>query len=410
MRSFVGDEPFEPVRAGGAGPASDATRPHRFWPPLLGLAVTLLHASRSVERSGEVGELMPMLQGIRARLPERGRKALLFAFRLTLAGLAIVLVLLAISDVGDDLGVSTLVFAAPAVLLFIAAGFGRVRLWWAEVRGRLSRLRGPRMRRAPPMRLDIYLSSELAPRAPPSPAPAPIGEGAPDRPPFRILCLYDALREEGPMQKIAGDLGRFGPVYHLGRARDLGVGRDRPPAHARARLLETADHVDAHVAAVLEITVPMVGGAPAGPADAPPPDPLFLCADESWRHAVPTLIDRADVVLVDACGYAAAGAGLSWELGQLIDRVSAQRFVVLLDSEADQETLYVAVRAAWATMSADSPNRRAGAGPVRWVIHEGSEEREPSRLAPVHPATQHAGVAGLLLEGVAVTSAKAPAL
>jgi hypothetical protein len=240
---------------------------------------------------------------------------------------------------------------------------------------------------APPIRIDVYLQRELASLPRPYQAPVSANANIVGLPPVRILYLYNFFSDDSLERKLDGDLRRFGPVYYLGSPRDFGVARGDLAAKVKASLLATPKAFDARLAEVSEAPLPpgdkdlhssshLSGGYP---------DHLFLCNDESWRHAVSTLFERADVVMVDASGYDAARGGLNWEFGQLVDRVPTDRFIVLLDAAADQQALCAAFRSAWAGMRAGSPNDRPDAGPVRWVIHEPLDARGLSTVAPVRP-------------------------
>jgi hypothetical protein len=240
---------------------------------------------------------------------------------------------------------------------------------------------------AAPIRIEVWLQRELPPLTRPYRAPVSAEANILGLPPVRILYLYNFFSSESLERKMDGDLRRFGPVYYLGSPGDFAVAGGRIDETVKASILPTPELFDQRLAQAAETPLApgdkdlkssshFSGGFPAH---------LFLCNDESWRHAVSALFDRADVVFVDACGYDAQRGGLNWEFGQLIDRVGADRFVVLLDTDTDQVALCAAFRSAWGAMRAGSPNDRPDAAPVRWVIHEPLDENGMSTAPVVSP-------------------------
>lgn len=61
----------------------------------------------------------------------------------------------------------------------------------------------------------------------------------------------------------------------------------------------------------------------------------FCCHDDTWRATVATLIDRADVVLMDLRGLDATRGGCAFELEQLAMRMPAERIVLVVDDTTD---------------------------------------------------------------------------
>ncbi len=235
---------------------------------------------------------------------------------------------------------------------------------------------------APPLRLDVYLQDELTrlPKLYLTPVGADLNIIG--LPPRRILYLYNFFSAETLVQKVKGNWRRFGPVYFLGSPGDFSYSHTfdwRIGDSVAASILATPESFDTCLARATDTVLPpghsnltdviyFSGGYPQH---------LFLCNDGSWRHGVRRLFDHAEVVLLDASGYDAQRAGLNWEIGRLIDRVATHNVVVLIDEETNQAALYAAFRAAWLSMERGSPNNRADAGPVRWVLLE--SRREPGQ-------------------------------
>lgn len=83
----------------------------------------------------------------------------------------------------------------------------------------------------------------------------------------------------------------------------------------------------------------------------------FLCTDAAWQAVIRRLCIHVDAVVLDARGYTAKRAGLTWELSHMVELVPAERFVILADITTDMRRVEEALEDAWQTMTADSPNR-----------------------------------------------------
>ena len=101
-------------------------------------------------------------------------------------------------------------------------------------------------------------------------------------------------------------------------------------------------------------------------ADRSFPVHTMLYNDATWTFALDRLVERTTAVLMDLTGFTSEHMGCEYELGLLVDRVDLGR-VVLVTGPATDDALDRTLRAAWATMADDSPNRRADAGPLMIV-------------------------------------------
>lgn len=381
MRSFTGDEPFEPVAGLPPAPGTDAP-----------------------------GEPLSRMRPKDRRLGPLGG-------RIVMGGGSIVLILFAWQSFNSD-GVLTALVVGTFALLW-TAGFVLT-----EVRARQDRKVAALMRAqpalaasnqarrvaaaergvacsAPPLRLDVYLQSEL--QALPGRYLTPVGAelNIIGLPPRRILYLYNFFSPETLLRKVKGSWRRFGPVYYLGNPGDISFEHTFDPAigdKVASAILATPEAFDARFAQANDDVLP-----PGNPTlkdvshlSGGYGQHLFLCSDGSWRHGVGRLFDRADVVLLDASEYDEARAGLNWEIGQLVDRVAMRNVVVLIDERTDQVALCAAFRAAWSAMEDRSPNNRPDAGSVRWVMLQSPREQEsgpPPALAPeADPCGLYAGL------------------
>lgn len=94
----------------------------------------------------------------------------------------------------------------------------------------------------------------------------------------------------------------------------------------------------------------------------------LLCHDNVWKLALDTALKDSDAVVMDLRGFSREHQGATYELGQLVDCVPADRFVLLADKTTDAEFLSATLRQAWEAMAIDSPNRRPLSRPIR-VVH-----------------------------------------
>lgn len=89
------------------------------------------------------------------------------------------------------------------------------------------------------------------------------------------------------------------------------------------------------------------------------------CSDAAWRDALDALVDTTDLVLMDLTSFGEKNQGCAYELGVLIDRVPASRFVLVVDGTTDIRLLTRLLGELWNAMPLTSPNRATDASPVR---------------------------------------------
>jgi hypothetical protein len=92
----------------------------------------------------------------------------------------------------------------------------------------------------------------------------------------------------------------------------------------------------------------------------------ILCANSTWRAAVDRLLDTADLVVLDLSGYTDRRAGTRYELQRVLDRVPAERLIMLADPKSKNKILEEAIADAWARLSVDSPNAAHSPVPL-WI-------------------------------------------
>jgi hypothetical protein len=94
------------------------------------------------------------------------------------------------------------------------------------------------------------------------------------------------------------------------------------------------------------------------------------CSNASWKEALQTLLDAADVVVMDLSSLSEKNRGIAYELGKVLDRIALRRIVFLVDDSTDLELLKQIVAHEWEDMSPDSPNRGVGERTLR-LYHVG---------------------------------------
>ncbi|MEV4019943.1 hypothetical protein AB0J35_56650 [Nonomuraea angiospora] len=90
------------------------------------------------------------------------------------------------------------------------------------------------------------------------------------------------------------------------------------------------------------------------------PMSAYLCHGAYWKRAVDTLLDLADLVVIDLSGFQKENIGTGYELQRVIDRYPIHRVVVLADTGSDTRYLATHIGHAWSRMAPDSPNAGEG--------------------------------------------------
>jgi len=82
----------------------------------------------------------------------------------------------------------------------------------------------------------------------------------------------------------------------------------------------------------------------------------FFCHDNTWQATVKALAHRSAVVLMDLRGFGKKNRGCEFELEMLFEEVPVSRVLLLVDRTTEIENLKQVLQAAWAKLSASSPN------------------------------------------------------
>jgi hypothetical protein len=91
----------------------------------------------------------------------------------------------------------------------------------------------------------------------------------------------------------------------------------------------------------------------------------FFCYADTWQETMTKLAARADAVLMDLRSFSPSNQGCMFELQQLLDSVSLDRVVFLIDDTTDRAFLESVLQDGWRRVHAASPNRALAAPRAR---------------------------------------------
>lgn len=218
----------------------------------------------------------------------------------------------------------------------------------------------------PPFDLDIYEQNELPELTFNYAKTVSAERNILNLKPVRILFFYNFYSSTGEVSKSLTLPGftRLGTVYFLGSPTDISM-FNTFSLHIKKKvdslLITTEEKLKERLQAASDdvlppgskqlISVPHFTGAY--------PEHIFLCTDNIWQQAVKELMNKANIVMVDASDYNTKRSGLNWEFQQLIDNVSTANFIVLINKYTDLPALGEALKKAWKSMSIHSPNNIA---------------------------------------------------
>jgi hypothetical protein len=84
----------------------------------------------------------------------------------------------------------------------------------------------------------------------------------------------------------------------------------------------------------------------------------FYCHDDTWKMTVERLARDADAVFMDLRGFAASNYGCIYEIELLVQLVSMDCIVLLIDKTTDVPLLERTLATTWQKIAPDSPNVR----------------------------------------------------
>lgn len=101
----------------------------------------------------------------------------------------------------------------------------------------------------------------------------------------------------------------------------------------------------------------------------------LFCAGDVWRAAVKSLMNEAQVTVMDVRGFGPEHQGCVFELQTLLDTVPLERLVLLIDAGTKIEFLKQVLDVRWRQLRDDSPNAQDTEPTVRLIEVNGSESR-----------------------------------
>jgi hypothetical protein len=194
--------------------------------------------------------------------------------------------------------------------------------------------------------------------------------------PLKIFYFFNFYSPGSWEKKMAGGWQRHGPVFHLGSPDDIAINKtlkfytlektvNRLLITSPEKLIEAIDN--STYKPLLPRTKGLLGEnfiSGAYPVNS------FLCTDTIWQQCVELLFKKTDFSIIDAGDYTADRAGLQWEITQVINHLSTEKFVVLINGKTDIVSLGETFRKAWKEMDEASPNNTKDVTSIRFIFYQ----------------------------------------
>jgi hypothetical protein len=94
----------------------------------------------------------------------------------------------------------------------------------------------------------------------------------------------------------------------------------------------------------------------------------FFCRQNTWQVTMRRLSMGSDVVLMDLRSFSPANQGCLWELEQLLNGISLERVLFVIDQTTDQPFLRNKLQELWERVPVDSPSRAVAVPEVRLFL------------------------------------------
>ena len=94
----------------------------------------------------------------------------------------------------------------------------------------------------------------------------------------------------------------------------------------------------------------------------------MVCGDAVWKFALARMLQRCQVVVVDLSDFVAGRAGITYEIGVLLDTVPLDQIVFVCGPATDLVAFKALVDSVWNTLATRSPNRSTRPATVRLAI------------------------------------------
>jgi heme/copper-type cytochrome/quinol oxidase subunit 4 len=194
--------------------------------------------------------------------------------------------------------------------------------------------------------------------------------------PLRIFYFFNFYSSRSLINKTSGGFHRHGPVFFLGSPQDISFSKFWNMFSIKKivsrLLLTTPEKLAEAMDQVSEKPLPpkTKGLMTENYFTGAYPSNVFYCTDAIWQQCVALLFAKTDFSIIDASDYTNERAGLQWEIGQIINHIATEDFVVLINSKSDLVALGESFKKSWEEMDGNSPNSRQHAGPVRFIFHQ----------------------------------------
>ena len=228
----------------------------------------------------------------------------------------------------------------------------------------------------PPFQLDVYEQNELPEHSYMLNQNLTEEKNIFNHKPLRIFYFFNFYSYGSLINKTNGGFQRHGTVFFLGSPQDISFTKFwnmfSIKKIVRRLLLTTPEKLSAAMDKVSEKPLPpkTKGLMTENYFTGAYPSNVFYCTDAIWQQCVALLFAKTDVSIIDASDYTSERAGLQWEIGQIINHIATEDFVVLINSKTDLVALGESFKKSWKEMDAASPNNRQNPAPVRFVFHQ----------------------------------------
>lgn len=226
----------------------------------------------------------------------------------------------------------------------------------------------------PPFQLDVYEQNELPEHSYVLNQNLTEEKNIFNHKPLRIFYFFNFYSSGSLINKTNGGFQRHGTVFFLGSPQDISFTKFwnmfSIKKLVRKLLLTTPENLSAAMDKVSEKPLPpkTKGLMTENYFTGAYPSNVFYCTDAIWQQCVALLFAKTDVSIIDASDYTNERAGLQWEIGQIINHIATEDFVVLINSKTDLVALGESFKKSWKEMNAASPNNRLD--PVRFIFHQ----------------------------------------
>ena len=229
--------------------------------------------------------------------------------------------------------------------------------------------------------------------------------------PLSIFYFFNFYSDKSLMNKVSGGFQRHGPVFYLGSPEDISFSKlwnMFSITKIMKKLLLTSPkqlHDSINKSSVIPLPPKTKGLMAENYLAGAYPSNVFYCTDVIWQQCVTILFEKTKFAIIDACDYTSERAGLQWEIGQIINHIATNRFVVFINSKTDIPALSSSFRKCWSEMNADSPNNIKNPLPLRFIFKQWSGRKRDNNfhknilLTPYHEeALSNDNVVNMLLK------------